>query len=70
MKDDKQDDFDEDLALHEDEIRCPYCGYIHNNSYEREDNSEMDCKNCEKEFEYERIVTVQYSSYRKESKDD
>ncbi len=45
------------------EITCPYCGYEDNDSWEVSDeHGFMDCGSCEKQFHYERDVTVTYST--------
>jgi len=49
-----------------DEIVCPYCGSEHTDSWEyKEDSDEIQCGECEKEFTYERIVTVEYCTSKK-----
>ena len=47
-----------------DNIVCPYCGAIDEDSWEYEDDSgEMECGDCGKEFFWSRtIVNVQYST--------
>jgi len=47
-----------------DNIVCPYCGAIDEDSWEYEDESGIiDCGVCEKEFFWSRvIVNVQYST--------
>ena len=43
------------------EIICPYCGYEFSDSWElAADDGELDCLDCENEFFYERIVTIDY----------
>ncbi len=50
------------------EIVCPHCGYIHSDSYKfvTDDNSleELECGDCEKTFQGQRNVTVDYSSWK------
>lgn len=47
-----------------DEIVCPWCGYRFSDSWEwEEDNGGIDC-DCGKSFDYERIVSVDYSTSR------
>ncbi|MGF7059256.1 hypothetical protein [Brassicibacter mesophilus] len=47
------------------EIVCPYCGHKFLDSWEYDDSdNEMYCEECEHEFTYERIVTVEYCSYK------
>ena len=48
------------------EIVCPYCGWIDRDSWEADDDGEMDCGECEKTFHFERRVTVKYISYKME----
>lgn len=49
------------------DIVCPYCGYGFSDSWEWDSEGEEYCENCDNEFSYERIVTVAYSTYKKES---
>ena len=45
------------------EIVCPYCGHEHSDSWElNHDSGEFECYECEKEFHYERSITVDYST--------
>ena len=47
------------------EIVCPHCGHKHADSWEQEpDEADMDCGRCEKEFNYNRTVTVDYTTYK------
>jgi len=43
-----------------DEVVCPYCAYIHQDSWETPNFGEMDCENCHKKFEHERDVSISY----------
>ena len=49
-----------------DEVVCPYCGYKHHNSYEyfgdSDDDTNLECVECGKEFIASRNVTVDYST--------
>lgn len=48
---------------YEDEITCPYCGYVHSDSYEYSDSDDNHkCGQCGGIFSYERNVEVTYSS--------
>ncbi len=48
----------------ESHIICPYCGYVDQDSWEADDESdEKECGKCGLTFGYERIVTVEYNSY-------
>jgi len=50
------------------ETVCPYCGYANGNSWELSDNEgEITCGRCESDFEYERIVTVEYCTSKKKA---
>jgi hypothetical protein len=50
-----------------DEIVCPYCGSEQGDSWELSDDSgDLECGNCDKEFTYERDITVNYTTSRKE----
>ena len=48
------------------EIVCPYCGYIHSESYEfgngEEGDGEDECGECGKKFRWSRMVSVDYST--------
>lgn len=45
---------------------CPYCGYTDRNAWELDDNSgTVFCGSCGSEIEYERHVTIEYSTYPK-----
>ena len=45
------------------EITCPFCGYEQGDSWERNDDSDTDiCDGCDKEYKWEREITVEYSS--------
>lgn len=50
------------------EIVCPHCGHQFIDSWEMDDEGEEYCEYCGKDFYYERIVTVEYSSFK--SKED
>lgn len=44
-----------------DNIICPYCGAEYTDSWELSDNSGTEeCSNCGKNFNFERIITVEY----------
>ena len=47
------------------EITCPYCGYEDHGSWEENDDGDMECPECYKEFSFERIITVEYSTKKK-----
>ena len=48
-----------------DEIICPHCGYRYSDSYELdEDGGEIVCDHCDREFHYERAISVSYSTRR------
>lgn len=47
----------------EDEVTCPYCGYVHRDSWEFSDSDDnFTCYGCEKNFAFERVVDVTYQS--------
>lgn len=55
------------FSWHTEEMVCPYCGYIHENSNElSSDSSEYECDNCGRKFLYERETEVHYSTYSME----
>ena len=51
-----------------DEIVCPYCGAKELDSWEvcpgEEDIGNIECGTCEKTFFAQRIITIQYSTYK------
>jgi len=54
-----------------EEIVCPFCGYVHGDSWkfrsnQQEDLGLYDCANCEKEFYVNREVRVTYSTMKAE----
>lgn len=61
-------EWDEDDTSYTDETICPYCGYKNEDSFELSDDEEtVVCCRCDSEFNYERIVTIQYTTTRKVS---
>ena len=49
-----------------DEITCPWCGYKSLDSWEHTHNEgEEECANCGKQFEWQRDITVDYSTSKK-----
>ena len=49
------------------EVVCPYCGYTFSDSWEiQDDDGEMECYDCEKEFNYYRNIEVTYCTSKKE----
>lgn len=52
------------------EIVCPYCGHIHSESYDfgsgGEEDSEAECDSCGKQFYWSRIISVEYSTSKKD----
>ena len=54
-----------------DEVVCPWCGYVHIDSWEWEDDDGEDsCYKCDKVFTYTRHFTVEYSTEKKEQAND
>jgi len=46
-----------------DEITCPWCGFIHTDSWERESgDGEDECQDCGRKFTYSRYTHVTYST--------
>lgn len=51
-----------------DEIVCPYCGCIDRDSWEvQPDSADMQCGDCGETFDYNRIITIQYETFKKEN---
>lgn len=48
------------------EIVCPYCGNEESDSWEFSESGEHECSVCDNEFTYERNITVEYSTAKKE----
>lgn len=46
------------------EAVCPYCGYVHHDSWELDDEDKIFCNNCEKEFFVCREIVATYSTHR------
>lgn len=47
-------------------ITCPYCGWEDVDSWEAGDSDdECECAHCGETFSYERIITVEYTSWKK-----
>jgi len=55
------------------EVVCPWCGYEHNDSWDRSmsdgDCNEDDCGKCGKPFTVSCIVTVEYSTEKDHARD-
>jgi uncharacterized C2H2 Zn-finger protein len=48
---------------YEDNLTCPYCGYVDSDSCELSDSEdEHECGRCGAIMSFERVVTVEYSS--------
>ena len=53
-------------CTHTSEIVCPWCGHEFSNSYEfGSDTDDLICDECDNDLEYERDITVTYTTYRK-----
>lgn len=51
--------------LHENNIKCPYCDWEDQDSWEfGEDSGTHTCDRCEEEFNVTREIEVTYSTYR------
>lgn len=45
------------------EMFCPYCGEAQSDAWEySSDSSSVECQHCEREFEYERNVSIDYAT--------
>lgn len=47
-----------------DEIVCPYCGYEFEDSWEYDDDEDVECYHCEKKFHVTKNVEVTYETHR------
>lgn len=61
---------DEDKIFQNEEIKCPYCGVEHSDSWECEDEGYITCDSCYSEYIYERIVEVSYTSIIKKKNEN
>ena len=56
------------------EIVCPYCGYVHSESYDfgsgGEEDSETECGRCERKFNWSRMISVSYSTSKIKEEDE
>lgn len=57
----------ENEQWHQDEITCPWCGYVETDSWEFDDeyDDEYECLNCGKPFILEKLVEITYTSKRR-----
>ena len=62
-------DIEEVDEMLEESFTCPYCGYIHYDAFELDDEGEINCPGCNSELEFERIVTVEYNVIPKKKAD-
>lgn len=67
----KREHFDETTELlycNEANIKCPYCGYEHPDSWEFErdgvKNNSYECDSCGREMWVEMEISVDYTTYR------
>jgi DNA-directed RNA polymerase subunit RPC12/RpoP len=64
----KEDRIEEGCFENEEDITCPYCGYKDKNSWEAPDeDDDYTCGNCNETFAMQRIITVEYSTWRNDS---
>lgn len=57
----------EDDCFHTKDVVCPWCGYVHQESYEFPGDGEDECEDCGKRFRYSRTVSVTYTTKRVET---
>lgn len=57
-------------TMFEDKIICPYCGYCLEDSGEFDSEGETSCPECDDPFKYERVIVVEYCTYKIGSKQD
>lgn len=51
-------------TLAADNIICPYCGWVDEDSYEMEAECDVfECGDCERKFDVSRSVSVTYTTY-------
>ena len=56
-------------AAYQEQITCPYCGHVYQDSWEMtnggdEEDVECECDQCERAFRVRTHITVQYSSFK------
>lgn len=45
-----------------EDIICPFCGYVFTDSWELDDEAEVDCPECDATFDLEVGITTWYTS--------
>ena len=54
-----------------DEMVCPHCGYEEGDSWEHmQDSGVAQCGECDRDYSYERDVTVYYTTKKTEAPDE
>lgn len=61
---------DELSTQYEDDVTCPYCGYIQADSFNFPEEGEEKCAECGKAFDYPRNIEITYSTFRKEEEEN
>lgn len=51
-----------DETYERDVVKCPWCGHIHGDAWEFDNEGETECYKCEKPFEWTRHMTVSYTA--------
>lgn len=51
-----------------DGVECPYCGYVDKDSWELGDGGEgcgeIECGECEKLFNWQRMISINYRGFK------
>ena len=56
-------------TAYQNKITCPYCGHVHQDSWEMtdggdEEDVEVDCDSCGQAFRATTHITIRYSSFK------
>ena len=61
----------EGKATRDDEIMCPYCGYVDTTDiWECHNSKSFECPECEKESELSVEYTAHFTTYKKDEEND
>lgn len=63
------ENFDEDTS-YGDDIVCPYCGCVYEDTYEWNDSGEYTCDDCVNNFSYSKDISISYSTEKVAKKQD
>ncbi len=55
-------DYENSEHFYTDDVTCPHCNFEHGDSWEMEDESLMNCHECDKEFYMFRNYDITYTT--------